>query len=159
MSEDLSSPSNLQVILRRDNSHMTEYQPHKCHRCARMRSGLPCQPCLESMHAADAWNKRFKKLVERNRRTKYKRTYKDWRLRNQYGITIEDYETKLKAQGYCCAACGEGKRPRRYLCVDYCHKTNRVRGILCPSCHQSVKAIEKRLPVLGTILEYLITSR
>lgn len=62
-------------------------------------------------------------------------------LKAAYGITPEDYDLMLRAQGGVCAICGEaeasdatGKR----LAVDHCHATGRVRGLLCANCNQGI---------------------
>lgn len=60
---------------------------------------------------------------------------RDARLRRKYGITAEDYDRMLAAQGGGCAICGkqpeEQKRYGKYLHVDHCHETGRIRGLLC----------------------------
>lgn len=40
------------------------------------------------------------------------------------------YEALLKKQNNGCAICGE-KPEKRPLSVDHCHKTGRIRGLLC----------------------------
>lgn len=72
-------------------------------------------------------------------RTEYQHA---WRLRKQYGITAEDYARMRADQGGVCAICGNGQShnvkngaPAR-LCVDHCHTTGKVRGLLCVSCNR-----------------------
>jgi hypothetical protein len=59
-------------------------------------------------------------------------------LRRLYGITVEDYQRLFAKQKGCCAICGS-KEPRRtgrkHLCVDHCHETGKVRGLLCDPCN------------------------
>ena len=63
-------------------------------------------------------------------------------LKIQYGMTVDDYEARLKAQGGRCAICrstvpgGLGKN--RFFCVDHDHQTNEVRGLLCHSCNKGI---------------------
>lgn len=56
-------------------------------------------------------------------------------LRRKYGIGIADYDRMLAAQGGGCALCGKAPsdqtRYQKYLHVDHCHETGRVRGLLC----------------------------
>jgi hypothetical protein len=51
----------------------------------------------------------------------------------KYGLTIEQYEEMLKAQGGGCFICGEP--PEKNLCVDHSHDTRMVRGLLCLTCN------------------------
>lgn len=51
-------------------------------------------------------------------------------LNRTYGITVDQYNLLLEAQGGVCAVCGEP--PKNYrLSVDHDHKTGLVRGLLC----------------------------
>jgi Recombination endonuclease VII len=71
---------------------------------------------------------------------------RDRHLRITYGITLEQYEFMLGAQGGACAICGEpeGLRGGRLgtatlsLAVDHDHATGFVRGLLCSSCNQGL---------------------
>lgn len=64
-----------------------------------------------------------------------KRKAKDRRLRTRYGITIEQFEEMLAAQGNVCAVC---KEPDKVFCVDHNHKTLKIRGIVCLNCNLRV---------------------
>src|SRR5262249_20157987 len=55
-------------------------------------------------------------------------------LRSKYGLTWEDYQKLLARQGGRCAICGEESDK---LCVDHCHETGAVRGLLCPLCNSA----------------------
>ena len=63
------------------------------------------------------------------------------------GVTDEDYERLLTAQGGHCALCLTKPKSRR-LHVDHDHATGRIRGLLCQSCNTGLKAYE-RLIALG----------
>ena len=53
----------------------------------------------------------------------------------RYGITLDEYGAMYAAQGGCCALC---EKPLDKAHVDHCHNTNKVRGILCPSCNKGI---------------------
>jgi hypothetical protein len=57
------------------------------------------------------------------------------RLKSTYGITPAEYDDMLNSQKGRCAACGSLPRNGRPLCVDHCHKTGIVRGLLCDHCN------------------------
>ena len=52
-----------------------------------------------------------------------------WSLKRTYGISLEDYARLLARQGGVCAICL--RQPPKRLCIDHCHATAKVRGLLC----------------------------
>jgi hypothetical protein len=64
-----------------------------------------------------------------------KRKAKDRNLRNRYGVTLEEFEAILEAQGNVCAVCEE---PDKVFCLDHNHKTRKVRGVICLNCNLRV---------------------
>lgn len=56
-----------------------------------------------------------------------------------YGITLDEYETRVLEQGGRCACCkrGLGIKP----VVDHCHTTGVVRGIVCYGCNTGLGKI------------------
>lgn len=57
-------------------------------------------------------------------------------LVRKYGVTQADYDRMFEAQDGGCAICG--KKQTRAFDVDHCHKTGRVRGLLCTSCNRMI---------------------
>ena len=77
-------------------------------------------------------------------------------LASKYGITPDDYEAMVKAQDGRCATCrrlpqGHWKR----LCVDHCHETLVIRGLLCSACNVALGALEDDTEVLAAAIAYL----
>lgn len=63
-------------------------------------------------------------------------------IQYRYGITFEEFERKLKLQNRNCAICKNNLKietdnisRNKNVHVDHCHKTGRVRGILCKNCN------------------------
>ena len=57
--------------------------------------------------------------------------------RSRLGLTLDDYERMLAAQGGVCAICGKPpKQGGRRFHVDHEHKSGRVRGLLCFTCNK-----------------------
>lgn len=81
---------------------------------------------------------------QRQWRNKNPEKSKNLDLKKLYGITLQEYETRLAEQNSVCAICG-GKEttkdkdgaPRR-MPVDHCHKTGRIRGLLCTQCNRGL---------------------
>lgn len=59
----------------------------------------------------------------------------------RYGLTAADYHRMLAQQGGGCAICARadaGGRPGARFHVDHCHRTGRVRGLLCSNCNTGI---------------------
>jgi hypothetical protein len=54
-----------------------------------------------------------------------------------YGLTPADWDRMLADQDGGCAICGDNE-PARGFHVDHCHKTGRVRGLLCTNCNHGI---------------------
>jgi hypothetical protein len=58
------------------------------------------------------------------------------RRKTIYGLSAEHHRRLVEQQNGVCAIC---KRPsRRALCVDHCHATRVVRGLLCDKCNTAL---------------------
>ena len=77
-------------------------------------------------------------------------------IRNQYGITLEQYNNMLKAQNYSCAICGEEDEVEgRRLAIDHCHTTGQVRGLLCGKCNRGLGLFYDNEDLLQKAIQYL----
>lgn len=75
-----------------------------------------------------------------------------------YGITPEQYDEMLAAQGGHCAICPRTQQSnvgKRRLAVDHCHKTGRVRGLLCHRCNLAVGYLGDDAGVTRSAARYL----
>jgi hypothetical protein len=63
-------------------------------------------------------------------------------LFKSYKITLDHYNNLLASQGSTCAICGSDKPSKssnkKNFCVDHCHTTDKVRGLLCDSCNRAI---------------------
>jgi hypothetical protein len=105
---------------------------------------------------------------ERDARRRHDAEYKakfsdrifDQRLRNSYGIGIEDYNRMLEAQGGVCAICGKPETAKRngkprLLAVDHNHHTGKVRGLLCGKCNPMIGYADDDVTILERAAVYL----
>src|SRR5262249_8326484 len=58
-------------------------------------------------------------------------------LLKRFGMSWREYELRLALQGGAGAICRKNPE-RRFLCVDHCHKTGKVRGVLCTLCNAAL---------------------
>lgn len=84
-----------------------------------------CKECVATGHRADRTKSRL-------------RSWKS-HLKIKYGLTLDDFNVMLLAQSGRCGVCSE---PMVKVCVDHCHDTGKIRGLLCDPCnsrlHQGV---------------------
>lgn len=76
-------------------------------------------------------------------------------LKSKYGITIDIHNTMMEKQKNACGACRVLLLDRKHAHVDHCHKTNRVRGILCSACNKALGFAHDRIDKLEGLLSYL----
>lgn len=91
-----------------------------------------------------------------NLRTKRSKRARDYNLRMRYGITVEQYDEILKKQKGVCAICGQTNEIfNKRLAIDHCHKTNKIRGLLCDSCNNILGRAKDNIYLLLGCIEYL----
>jgi hypothetical protein len=59
----------------------------------------------------------------------------------KFGLDMQQYQTMFNNQNGRCAICN--KESNQTLHVDHCHKTGKVRGLLCCSCNLALGVFEK----------------
>jgi hypothetical protein len=58
------------------------------------------------------------------------------RYRHEFGFTLDDWNQEWERQGKRCAICKRTQHTKKRFHLDHCHKTNAIRGILCPRCNR-----------------------
>lgn len=84
----------------------------------------------------------------REKQKRYELKYPNRRRNKQYGIDIEEMKIKQKRT---CAICGNKKK----LLVDHCHKSNKVRGLLCNDCNLGLGRFFDSVDILEKAIKYL----
>jgi hypothetical protein len=80
----------------------------------------------------------------------------DW-LRWKYGLTPDQYDELLDAQGGVCAICERTPEENgNRLTVDHDHTTGKIRGLLCKVCNRDVGRIEKHIAGFRRYLEVIL---
>jgi len=75
-------------------------------------------------------------------------------LKYTYGISEEEYVELAKSQNWRCVIC----RKKKELYVDHCHKTFKIRGLLCHKCNTSIGFIGDHAKEVKKFLKYLERS-
>ena len=87
---------------------------------------------------------------------------KDYYLRLGYGIGLDEFQRMWDDQGGLCAICGVALERGRVkggsgACVDHCHETGTVRGLLCFNCNTGIGKLGDNANRLLAAAAYLLT--
>jgi hypothetical protein len=77
-------------------------------------------------------------------------------LKKCYNLSLEKYVELKKVQNNKCAICN--RTPKSGLTVDHCHKTKRVRGLLCIACNTGLGKFKEQKIFLEKAIKYLETN-
>lgn len=86
---------------------------------------------------------------------------KDADLRKRFGITLEEYRAMSEAQGHKCAICEQPETSvdkngaELFMAVDHCHKTGKIRALLCAACNKSLGGFKDNPSLLRKAAEYV----
>ena len=103
---------------------------------------------------------------------KKSRSFKNWQERNKhklrgdrlmktYGLSNDDYVSMFESQIGLCAICNEPQQgitkdgETRFLCVDHCHTTGKVRELLCVKCNTGIGQFKDNPEILKQAIKYL----
>lgn len=139
--------------------------------CSSCKQYKPVEEFYKNKRTADGLNnycKSCKKRCDHNWYASHPRTdeqKKENGLRAHYKIGSSEYDKMLGAQGGMCAICKQpetviDKRTKkvRRLEVDHCHRTGKIRGLLCRKCNTALGILERHgKEGLQSLLRYLET--
>lgn len=114
----------------------------------------------------DAKNIKIKEWCKRNpdkvkaKRDRWKNNnpdkVKSSALKSNYGIDLQTYNIMFISQGGCCAICKTHQDKLKVpLCVDHCHTTGKVRGLLCKRCNSGIGFLNDDKQLVANALKYL----
>jgi len=83
-------------------------------------------------------------------------TQRKSKLKRNWGMTLDQFDSLLRAQGGGCAICGS-KEPggTGRFHVDHCHATGSVRGLLCTRCNTGLGQFRDRPDLLRQAANYV----
>lgn len=79
-------------------------------------------------------------------------------LKRRYGISLEFYNIVLKDQDNSCAICKTTDPGYESFCVDHCHKTGKIRGLLCRKCNIAIGHLQDDPILCIRASKYLING-
>jgi hypothetical protein len=99
---------------------------------------------------------RYRELVRRNKQTPAgRRRERNGHLKRKYGITVEEYDSMLSAQGGRCAICRREPHPTISLHVDHDHALGHLRGLTCFDCNAGLGKFRDSRELLVAAMTYL----
>jgi hypothetical protein len=90
------------------------------------------------------------KISTRNR-IKVDGSTRNYHLKRRYGLTEDDVKQLIAQQGGVCAVC-RIENPEH---VDHCHRTGKVRGVLCFNCNGGLGQFKDDIDRLINAIAYL----
>jgi hypothetical protein len=76
-------------------------------------------------------------------------------LKKKYKITLDQFNALLLKQNNSCPICLRFFIDKVAPCVDHCHVTNNVRGILCRQCNAAIGQLGDNEECLQRAVDYL----
>lgn len=142
----LSCSRNCHVKYQNNSRITTQYEDRECPNCGKIFKPLQKRGTGKT-YCSDKCRIEFTKSRSTARR-----------------LTQEEYETLLLNQKGVCAICGHKEniihprtKERRPLAVDHCHKTGKIRGLLCTRCNWSLGGFKDNPVILLSAIKYLQT--
>ena len=90
-------------------------------------------------------------------RAENKDKFKQWRLKRNWDLTVDEFESMISKQDNRCFLCNiefcdkRGMRPN----VDHCHDTGRIRKLLCTRCNTAMGLLKENVSVLNKMINYI----
>jgi hypothetical protein len=123
----------------------------ECGTCPpKFRTGGRCENCLDKKSKRGLYHVPEERELLLEKKRIFSRS--NW-LQTTYGISPDVWFDLASKQKWLCAICG--KKPRK-LFTDHDHKTNKVRGLLCPDCNKMLGFAYDDTTILTTAIKYVI---
>jgi len=85
--------------------------------------------------------------------------HRQYQFKSRYGIDYKEWERLNELQNGKCKICGiVGNDTKRYLMLDHCHTTGKVRGLLCNKCNLALGHFKDSIEIMKKAILYLEDS-
>lgn len=140
----------------------TEQSTKRCSRCQTDQPTTCFRRDTKRRDGLNPWCRDCSLKYQRERHQKDPTRRRRQTLEQRYGITLEEYEHRVEAQGGVCAVCRKPNTqidPRngraRALHVDHDHETGAVRDLLCHLCNSALGSVSDDPTLLRALADYL----
>jgi hypothetical protein len=116
-----------------------------------------CKACRNKYFPEESKYDRDKDFYETGKVLSSNAIWENNYLINKYGITLEKKNEMIEDQHGKCAICNNEFDNTAY--IDHCHKTDKIRGILCNKCNSGLGMFDDDVEVLGNAISYLVSMR
>lgn len=140
-----------------------------CKLCCKRRQAEYQVQNRESVNkTAREWCRRNKEKTNKKCKEYYDNNpdkVKDYKLRTSFGITLEQYRKMSASQNHTCAICKQPETSKdhrgklRYLAVDHCHKTGKIRGLLCQKHNRMLGLANDEQYILLAAADYVSKNK
>jgi hypothetical protein len=113
------------------------------------RTGAQCKRCRIQAVQARYWANHDEQLA----------WHRAHRLEKTYGLTEQQYQDLLEAQGGVCAICHKPPPGKYRLSVDHDHDTGEIRGLLCNPCNSALGRFRDDPQLAIAAAGYLLRGR
>jgi hypothetical protein len=139
------------------NYNRAAFLNSKCHLCKlKDKRNLNPEIYKDRCNKYKLKNKQKCKKYMDNWRKENGFTIRKWYLKYHYGISTEDYNKLFIKQEGKCKICGKHQSELKVpLCVDHCHHTNMVRGLLCTKCNAGLGNYNDDIILFQNAVNYL----
>ena len=101
-----------------------------------------------------AWSKKKRDGWTKEEKLLHNRRCVEYNLKSKYNLSLKDYERLLSKQNNECFLCKKLPMDKK-LVVDHCHKTGKIRGLLCSSCNRGLGLLQDSPKILLKAYNYL----
>ena len=124
----------------------------KCPKCREEKAGHEFTTSTFTKCGLQSWCKECNRIMERARHESRKSYNRDDLLRSEYGVSLDEYNEILTEQNGVCWIC---QKATTKMCLDHCHETGEIRGILCNKCNIGLGHFQDDIALLERALEYM----
>jgi len=126
-----------------------------------------CKTCNKEKHKTEFYQdkngkeglrfecKNCVRIRGKNWRKNNKHVWQNTLLLKKYGLSQQEFSDMKQSQNGKCAICQCVLIDGKMTCVDHCHMTGKIRGILCTNCNVALGHFKDSIPLMESAIQYL----